>query len=143
MEFSLEGSFNLAVGLGVCNRILEGSIYFSELINLVRGGGGLWVGLVGGGGVSYLKWVEKCSQKLEVTFLSPLNYLREGSFKMQSWYLLGRNKYALCIMKDFCYLSWICKGYQKKCSQFITLYPEKSTSHFFYSLLSRFIQYAW
>ena len=52
MEFNLEGSFNLAVGLGVCNRILEGSIYFSELINLVRGGGGVGgvVGWVGGGG---------------------------------------------------------------------------------------------
>ena len=49
MEFNLEGSFNLAVGLGVCNRILEGSIYFSELINLVRGGVVGWVG--GGGGV--------------------------------------------------------------------------------------------
>ena len=48
MEFNLEGSFNLAVGLGVCNRILEGSIYFSELINLVRGGG--VVGWGGGGG---------------------------------------------------------------------------------------------
>ena len=79
MEFSLQGSFSLAVGIGVCNRVLEGSIYFSELINLVRGVVG-W----GAGGVSYLKWVEKCSKKLEVMFLSPLNYLREGSFKMQS-----------------------------------------------------------